>query len=476
MLALAFSFYVFLYWVLLGRAVISLVYSRIGVLRGWLLAPGIGLSVLLLGLMVFNQAGVPIKAFAMPLTMILGVVALGVVGWKRPLAPTRKLLPYFAAVALSCLWTGWPALETGWNWISYANDDMANYCLAAQRFMDHGFYAVPTRAELAGRDYASYYFFMHVADMMRFGAEHLVAWGASVGRVQATQAFMPLIIALGLAQIFSAGALALHIGRWRRHALLTVWVLAISPLFMLGTLYQLIAQVGGIALLLTCIALLLRPWTTVHRRVLMRYAVLPAITSAALCIFYPEVTPFVVLTFGGFAALWTVRHRTMPQGLIIVGIYTLLGVVILLRHNLISYVSILIVQSGGALNAANLLLSLFPYFMIPTGFSNLFGWMPISHDFPEPVVSASIVVGMLVMAVILIRSIRQAWRLSPIALLLLLQFALAVRLFIAANDFGLYKLAMWMQPALAAGVASLLLWLLRQRMAAVIAVLTVYAA
>lgn len=459
MLALAYSFFQFVFWAVLGRAVISLVYPRLGVLRSWLLAPGIGVSIVLLGLMVLNQAGVPIGHFATAMTVVLGVAAVAVLAWRRPITPWRQLMPFVAAVVVGLVWAGWPAFEYGFNWVSYANDDMANYCLAAQRFMDYGFFHVPTMAQLAGRDYSAYYFFMHVADMMRFGAEHLVAWSAVVGHVKATQGFMPVILSLGLVQMAGAAALVLQTGRLRRRALVTIWLLAVSPLFMLGSLYQLIAQVGGVALLLVTLALLLRIWITPRRGLLLRYALLPAITASALCIFYPEVSPFAGLVYLAYMAVWVVRHRAYPAALIAMGAYTMAGAVILLHYNIISYVSILVVQFNGAMDASNLLLSLFPYFMLPTGFSNFLGWMPIAYDFPEPVLSLSIALGMLFVVLILARALRDAWRLTPAAILLLIQFVFALRLFQGANDFGLYKLAMWMQPVLAAGLAAWLVWL-----------------
>jgi hypothetical protein len=168
---------------------------------------------------------------------------------------------------VSLVWTGWPAAKLGFAWISYANDDMANYCLAAERFAAQGFFDVPTMAQLGGRDYPAYYFFMHVADMMRFGAEHLVAWGAGLAGLKATQVFMPVILALMLTQLWAAAALVLHAGRWRRQALLTAGLLAVSPLFMLGALYQLIAQVAGIALMLATLALLTRRWGAWRARI-----------------------------------------------------------------------------------------------------------------------------------------------------------------------------------------------------------------
>ena len=457
MLALAFSFSVFLFWTVVGRALLALVAPRFGMLRSWLLAPGLGLAVTLLGTTVVNQAGIPLARGTWPLTLVLGVAAAVILFRLRPRLPVHAAAPFFLAALASLLWTGWPALESGFNWISYGNDDMANYCLAAERFTDHGFYDVPTMAELSGRDYASYYFFMHVADMMRFGAEHVVAWTASLAHLKATQAFMPAILALALTQLFAAAGLALQLGRHRRRALAAAWLLAASPLFMLGTLYQLIAQVGGIALLLVTLALLTRPWVTARRRDVIRYAVLTSVAGAALCLFYPETTPFAVVAYLAFHAVALVRRRITPGVTIALTAYTLLGVILLLRHNLISYVSTLVMQLTSAMHSANLLLSLFPYFLLPTGFSNFFGWMPIAKDFPEPVVSLSIAAGMVLAVVVVWRAVRESWQVSAAAILLLVQIGVAVKLYFAASDFTLYKLAMWTQPALAIALAGLAL-------------------
>ncbi|HUR58704.1 MAG TPA: hypothetical protein VM029_13410, partial [Opitutaceae bacterium] len=468
MLALAYSFAVFLIWTLVGRALFALAAPRFGALRSWLLAPGVGLAACLLCIMVLNQLGWPIGRFTWPMTAVLIVAATVVLVRRRPVFPTRVLLPFFGAALFSLLWTGWPALAVGFKWISYGNDDMANYCLAAERFASRGFFDVPTMAELSGRDYSSYYFFMHVADMMRFAAEHVVAWTASLARVRATEAFMPAILALALTQLFAAAGLALQAGRNRRRAHLTVWILALSPLFMLGTLYQLIAQVAGIALLLVTLALMTRRWGTTRRADLIRYSVLPGVAAAALCICYPEPTPFLALAYFCYLGIGILRRRISAA--IAVGLiaYVMLAVVILLRYNVISYVSTLVMQLGSATHSANLLLSLFPYFLLPTGFSNLFGWMPIAKDFPEPVVTLSIAGGMLLSLALLWQAVRDGWRLGAAALLLLVQAGVAVQLYRGGNDFPLYKLAMWMQPTLAIALAGLALRL-RSRRALLIA-------
>jgi hypothetical protein len=250
MSALALSLGFFLFLTFLGRATLALCNWRGGVLRAWLLAPAAGLATAVLTLMVLNQAGLPVRAFAWPMTLALAFGAAGVLLWRRPALPARALAPFLAVAVFALLWTGWPALRFGFGWLSYVNDDFVNYCFAAERFKDFGFWRVPTPEELAGRDWSQYYWFMHVPGLMRFGSEHVLAWISALTGVKSLGVFMPVIIGFGLVQLFAAAGLTLHHGRWRRRALLGAALLAVSPLFMLGMLYQLIAQVGGIALLL----------------------------------------------------------------------------------------------------------------------------------------------------------------------------------------------------------------------------------
>jgi hypothetical protein len=455
MVALAYSLALFVIWTVTGRALAALLVPRLGVLRSWLLAPALGLAVFLLAVMTLNQAGLPIRTFARGLTLALAAGS-GFVLWRERVRWPGRTANVFSMITLGALvWAGWPALKLGFSWISYANDDMANYCLAAERFAAQGFFDVPTMAQLGGRDYPAYYFFMHVADMMRFGAEHAVAWGAGVAGLKATQVFMPVILALMLTQLWAAAALVLHQGRRRRQALLTAALLAASPLFLLGALYQLIAQVAGIALMLATLALLTRTWGRLARVDLIRHGTLTAVAAAALCIAYPEPTPFLALAYFLYLGVGVMRQRVSLAAAIGVLAYTMLGVVVLLRYNVISYVSTLTMQLGSATNEGNLLLSLFPYFLLPTGFSNLFGWMPIARDFAGPVVGLSIAGGMTLAAAVLAWAIRGSWRATPVALLMLVNAAVAVKFFRGGNDFPLYKLAMWMQPTLLAGVAAL---------------------
>jgi hypothetical protein len=126
---------------------------------------------------------------------------------------------------------------------------------------------------------------------------------------------------------------------------------------------------------------------------------------------------------------------------------------------------------GQGFRQVDLSLSLFPYFMIPTGLANLFGLMPLAVNFAEPITSLTIVAGLLALLVALGFAAREALRPTPIAILLLVQFVLALYLQRSGNDFGLYKIAMWMQPALAGALACALLKLPWSRFTAPLGVL-----
>jgi hypothetical protein len=483
--ALALSFAFFLFVAVVGRAFLALFKWQGGVLRAWLLAPATGLAVVVLSVMVFNQAGLPVRSFAWPLTAALVAVAIGVFVWRRPLVPLRALTPFVLVAIFSLLWTGWPLLRFNFGWLSYVNDDYVNYCLAAERFKDFGFWRVPTMEELAGRDIAQYYWFMHVPGLMRFGSEITLAWVSALTGIKSLGIFMPVIVGLGLIQLFATAALVLHRGRWRRRALLAAALLAVSPLFMLGTLYQLIAQVGGLGLLLAVTAILTSRLPSRRKRLAPSVLALSVI-GAALAVFYPEVTAFAVLTTlavtgidwlratGKLSPLTTWPRRVVrafPTTRASLVIYGIVGVIVLLRYNVLAYIFTIVLQAGSGFRTVDLSLSLFPYFLIPTGLANLFGLMPLSINFAEPFTSLTIVAGALTLGLALLVALREAARPAPIAVLLLVWFATAIKLLTGGNDFGLYKMAMFMQPAFAGVLAAGLLRLRWSRFTAPFGVL-----
>ena len=454
--ALSLSLLLFAFWTAVGQAVQSALRLRLGVLRSWLLAPGIGIAVVAIPVMVGNQAGFPIGHFARPLTLCLALAAAAALFWRPPRFPWRALAPFVFAVLFSLFWTAWPAFKFGFNWVSFVNDDFMNYSLAADRFRDFGFYSVPSLGDLAGRDYSQYYWFMHALTFMRFGSEHALAWVSAVTGKPSIQIFMSAIMAFGMAQIFAAAGLVLYSGRFRRQAKWAVVMLAFSPMFMFGSLYQLIAQVAGVCLMMTLTALLTAQLATRLRLRVLAYAVPTAFVGAALCVFYPEVTPFCILTVGLFLIWKGIRTRRLPGAQVVLLEYSIVGVVVLLRHNLISYFYVFAYQYLGGTKHVDLSLSLFPFFLLPSGLASIFGLQPMNFDVPDPKGSLLIAAGFLLLAAAVASAIRGAWRAIPVACLLLVDLAVCAQLYRTGNDFGLYKVVMFMQPALLGVLAAIL--------------------
>ena len=463
MIALLLVVALFFFLTFVGQAVISLLRLRQGVLWSWFLAPMTGLAVLLAIGTRISVWGVPFQTVGPWLTLGLAVFAGVVWWWRRPIVPWRQLAP-FAAIAFGfLLYAGWPLFLYGFNWVSYGNDDMANYCLAADRFLHHGYYTLPTQTDLEGIDYSQHYWFMHGLQQIRPGSELTIAWAASLtGRIP-HEVFMPVILMMSMIQIFGMGALALHRGRNRRIVLIAFGLLATSPLFALGTLYQLIAQVGGIASLVATLAVLLSTRSLNWRRLLFA-----GLLTCSLGILYPEVAPFVALSCLLYAL--RLRYTDLPRfnryALFVAG--TAVLTFLLLGTTTYAFVNTLVMQSVGSaglgamaqINDQSGGLVLFPWTLVPSFLPMLFGLHPFGVVGVDPLISIQIAVGFLFLGATIWLAWRHVVQDAPVGYLGATMIPLGFYLFFKGQDFGLFKLAMFAQPVialyLAAGVARFL--------------------
>ncbi|HEY0863393.1 MAG TPA: hypothetical protein VGD97_04760 [Lacunisphaera sp.] len=450
---LLLSLFLFGYFTLLGRSVMVALKYEAPVLRGWLASPTVGLAVVTLGIMVLNQAGWPIRDFALPLLAggLLFSAAVGV--WRRPCLPVRALLPFAGVLVISLLYSAWPALLTGFDWVAQANDDMANYCLGAQRMLNHGFFRAPTEAELAGLDYSQYYWFLHVVSLIRFGSEMLLAWVAGWSGHSPLQVFMPVIAALSLVQVSATAALVLAAGPHRRRALGAAALLALSPLFLLSIYYQLIAQVGGVALLLgfCALACTARPARSLVPQA--RLGIILGIQAAGLCVFYPEVTPFVGLGYAVFVSREALRLRRIPRARLVVPAVGVVVALVLLHYNFLSYIVTLVHQVYGHPGSAAWVR--FPFYLLPLGPGYTFGFLPMPGTIPEPWNSLMVLAGLAVAVTVTIQALRACWRGTAYGCVLVVMLGVAGTLFWQRNGFGLFKITMFAQPLLACTLAGL---------------------
>ena len=491
MTALLFSLTLFLYWTVVGLAVIAIFPPRLRILQGILISPAVGIATVILPVFYLSRAGLPVKDFAGWLLPALGSLALVVLFVRKPILPWKHLR-WFALILLGAwLLSGWPMLNYGFDWVSFANSDMANYSLGAQRFLNHGYFDLPDINEiLSGRDYSQVYWFMHAAGGIRAGSELMLAavWGL-IG-LNAHQIFMPVIMALHLSLICGGAALAAGPIRSAKAPLIAAGLIAISPLTTLGTLYQLIAQVGGLALLCAAVVLFYRKISLRPVTRFLRANVVGAVVFGVLFVWYPEVLPFLGLGWFVYLALKLRREgnatlRVVMRALVIGGegkaalrvvVPTLviegegkaarkaaLRVVVpalviggfalaLLGGFILSSLQFMLDQAARGTTSAEPGNILFPYFLVPSGMPVLLGLIPMAGGVQEPVLSVSIAVAIVLIIWIVKLLISHTKESSPAALGLVVMIVTWLLLFFTNNAFGLFKLSMYLQPFLLAMV------------------------
>ncbi|MEO8659634.1 MAG: hypothetical protein ABI693_14275 [Bryobacteraceae bacterium] len=452
MKSVALSFALFVLWSVLGVGFLTAFYSRRNLLRNLLLAPVTGASLVLLFVFWINRLGIPVGRFGRPLWAALLVVSLGLLWFrrKRPIIPFRRTAPFVFLLIASFFLSGFPMLEFGTNWLSYGNDDMSNYVLGATRFHDFGYFDIPdTKVFSANRDAALHYWFMHVPDGFRSGAELTISSVMALTGIDGLRIFMPLIFALNMALIAAGAALVLTSRKRRLAAVVATALMAGCALLTLGVLYQLIAQVLGMALLAAGAAVLMKPLSRPTWRGRRGDASVIGVLLAALAITYPEIVPFLVL---GFLAWNALAFRQMRSSL---PMWILAAIVVLLCINtyLPDSVAFLRYQAGTGARGASRTETLFPFYMVPSGLANLWSLLGVAQRNTPMELNLKIVTGLLLTLLFGWLTFHWMRRKEPVALMASLMLAIGVTLFFQDSNFGLYKLAMFIQPFLAGTMA-----------------------
>lgn len=445
---------IFSYFGLAGFATLTLFSARQRILQGILLSPSIGIAVVLLPVFFLNRAGLPVEEFARYLLSALAVISVSILVLKRPIFPFKRLMWFSVVVIAGLFLVAWPMLEYGFNWVSYANDDMANYCLGAARFLRHGFFEPPDLDALShGRDYAEAYWSLYVKAKVRPGSELMLAfvWGAT--SLNAHQIFMPVIMGLNLALISAVGGMVSGVTRNRKAPLIAMSLMAISPLSSLGSLYQLIGQVGGLALLVPSVSLLLQVPRKLSLMGLVATNVPALLTIAGIFIWYPEVLPFLALGWIIYGSICTWHDRRSGLKLVVAAGFIGILLLMLLHGTIKEVLGFLLFQASMAGKSLDLSDVTFLYMLVPSGIPLLWGIIPMGGNPDEPELSASIVLGVLLTFWLLWKLPSEVKKASPPAIIVLVMLFLGVRLFLGNIDFGLFKLAMFIQPFLAAVVA-----------------------
>ena len=454
MLALLLTISLFIFVTVVGYATLILLYTQHSPLLNLLLAPVIGIAIITLSIFLLSNLGLPVEKFALWLTGILLLSSI-ITFWRfNPKIVWRDYL-FFIIVFLAALCVvGQGLLHFGFSWLSYVNDDMVNYCLGSTRFLHHGYSTPPDlQALLLGKNYSAYFWFMFVSDMMRSGSELLLAWVSAIIHLMPDQIFMPVILVLYLSLISVTCALVYQTHHSRSLALITGGLVSVSALTTLGVLNQLIAQVGGLGILIASIILLFKHDIPHYPHTTLRFSLLISIVISSLAIFYPEVTPFLGLSFFIYCAiLYFQKQWPYRSYWITLALATLLSS-IFLNSYLINFLKTIFSQTHQGFISANPELALFPYFLIPSGLASLWGFLPISfratNFFSEFASWLFIATGAVLLLITFLLSIYLSWKYKHAsAVVAFVMLSTAIYLFINNNDFGLFKLAMYIQPFL----------------------------
>ena len=438
----------FLFWSVLGSAVLGGLKAGVDGGRHLLVAPAVGAATSVLPILWINWWGVPIGQFAWPLLAGSALLAISLL-WMRRATVARQDIPHLAApLAAALVLNGWPLFTHGFDWLSYANDDMATYCLMAARVIEHGLLEPPSADVLRASSDLRANMWLFDVTFGRPGSHLLIAWVASIAQRSVLEVYMPVVIAMHLALVAAAGALIWREPAQRRAAVVTCWLLAASALTALGTVSQLLPQVFGLALACAFLALV---WDIDRPPFGIGRGIVAAITGASLLIVYLEFAPFVAVPW--VVRLLTLRlwQRNQRRALWTVGSIAGCGL-LFVAPCLGRFVPFLVRQATYAFPSATEF-ERFPYFRFSTAFANLWGLLPIARRVPEPVLSIAIVAGALAFAALFVVLVRPLLRRDSAPAMLLFMLLFSVMLFARGNGFGLFKLAMYAQPFMLGTVA-----------------------
>lgn len=476
LIAFSLPLFLFAFFSLIGLATLSLLNTQRNTLQNILLAPAIGVALTLLPIFWINRYGIPINQFALQLCICLILFSIVILSWKKPLFPIKYYWPFAGVLFLALLLIGRPLLQFGFDWVSFCNDDMANYCLAAARFAKHGYFDIPSVDDLIqAKDYSLFYWFMHVPGLSRSGCELILAFVSSVTQLTPLQIFMPVILCLHLTLISVTSALVCQANykniykNKRKIALIAGLLLAFSAQNALGSLYQLIAQVSGLSLLIASLILLLQPFQHHKKYLPLSQAILLAIIVTALLITYPEVLPFSVISFVIYFILITAKGWRINQAFCLTLALTAIFIVIFANFYLLNAFYFILGQSTKGTSSIFTEKLLFPYYLLPSGFADFWGLKPIAYYgalsrldswySPATTLTIKILCGFLfslMMLTLIIKNFFDKRDVAPIVVLVML--ALGIWLFINVSDFGLFKLSMYIQPFIIATIATSLFY------------------
>ena len=460
-MAVLLSWGLVIVWTVVGLAALNA--SRVrGAVPKLLLAPTVGFGAIGVLTFIVLQFGITVGTSAAPIGIVSAAVA-ALVLWRTPTrraalyVVAKRYAPFAAALVASFVLTSWPLFRFEYDWVANGNDDMANYCIGAVGFQTHGFLRLPTPEELAtGEDITRPVWFVlfdpETLTHRRCGSELTLAVVATWTGLTPQQVFMSVLAAMNVALTSATAGLVLFSTRRRVTAVVAAVLLALSSQTTYGVVQQLIGQVSGLALLCTSLALVTRPVRKFRWPLILRRGVVCGAVFAGLVVFYPETVPFLVLACVLLGVRDLVRRQPVRRH-IGHAVTAIAAMAALVPTYLYGVVFFLIGQTGQGTGSRTHTLEIFPFFMTPRGPALVWGLLPSYATVAEPRQTVALVLGLVLLGAVVVIAFRQFRRGRQAAAVLVVMTALATVLYLQQAAFGLFKIAMFMQPFLWATVA-----------------------
>jgi len=444
------------YLSLVGIAVASLLTRRIGTTAA-LVAPVIGMGLILTLALSFNRMGIPIAVCGPIVVTVIGIIALALVIVRRPQIPWRAILPAMPAVIGGIALTGFPIAMYGFDWLANLNGDMTIYTGSGAQLLHHGFFDAPALSDLVtGADSAATsLWYWEVAPPNRYGADVFLAVVASITQMHPVYIYMACsLVAFGML-IMATAAMCTR----ERHASYAVPVCAVlialaSPFTMFSVVQQVLPQLSGLAAMVAVVAL--AQTIDITDRTAIQRGICLALVFAGLELLYPEITPVLIFGFVVAMPFFVYRNRAKFENIrryAIVAATMVVTFLVLFNAQLPTLFSTFRLltkvandlQTGVDVGTIN-------FFIIPSGIAAAWGLVPVGV-YAEPWLSIAIVFGAIFCIASAIASVRAlaSGRLS--AAMLVAVEILCVILFVHRISYAIFKMVFILQPFLAVLVA-----------------------
>ena len=459
MIAFTFSVGLFYFLFLVGRATLLISKSNLDLKVQQFLSPAIGLAVTILLIFTVSRAGISMRDGSIPIILAEIFLTLFILFKIRGLSRFQTKDALFGIIPFGVLTTAWPILKYGFNWVSYVNDDMNNYVLAARRFYNYGFFTKPNMEALnSGSDYSLVYYFFHVTQGVRPGSELFLAFTSRILNGDTLAIFMPTVVTLQIILISTTIGLAAASSYANNIRLLITGLFSlILPLFSLGYLYQLIGQIGGLVIGVAILAI----WKTeLENQVFrIRQLLLFALLLSSQFIWYPEYLPFVGISIFVSSLLNYKKNSQLEQKILIVGLL----LVLTLQAYLLKSIFFMINQLRNANQQSGVeevISNLFPFFLKPHGMPALFGLAPLNVWGSKVQEQLTILFSFLLIILIMVFAFQQKIRQEIYLISLLIQSLVLFYFILSKNGFAAFKLSMYIQPLLAITFANLTIFII----------------